>query len=87
MNTALSPSRFAIGADFSFLKQAEDRGMVFKDSNEAKTGLHIFKDHGYNWIRLCLFHTLTRFPNDLPYTIDLAQAAKQSGFKFVLNLF
>ena len=33
---------YAIGADLSFLKQAEDRGTVFKDGGQAKPGLHIF---------------------------------------------
>src|SRR5438045_382231 len=37
---------YAIGADLSFLKQAEDRGAVFKDGGEAKPGLRIFRDHG-----------------------------------------
>ena len=45
---------YAVGADLSFLKQAEDRGTVFKDNNQPKPGLQIFKDHGYNWIRLRL---------------------------------
>ena len=43
---------FAFGADLSFLKQAEDRGRVFKDGTNALPGLQIFKNHGYNWIRL-----------------------------------
>jgi arabinogalactan endo-1,4-beta-galactosidase len=76
---------YAIGADLSFLKQAEDRGTEFKDNGEAKPGLQIFKDHGYNWIRLRLFHTPTRLPNNLEYTIDLAKQAKKLGFKFLLN--
>ena len=76
---------YAIGADLSFLKQAEDRGTLFKDRGEAKSGLQIFKDHGYNWIRLRLFHTPTRLPNDLEYTIALAKEAKKLGFKFLLN--
>ena len=76
---------YAIGADLSFLKQAEDRGTVFKDNDEAKPGLQIFKDHGYNWIRLRLFHTPTRLPNNLEYTIALAQEARKLGFKFLLN--
>src|SRR4030042_2453172 len=76
---------YAIGADLSFLKQAEEGGTVFKDGNEAKPGLQIFKDHGYNWIRLRLFHTPTRLPNNLEYTIALAQEAKKLGFKFLLN--
>ncbi len=76
---------YAVGADLSFLKQAEDRGTVFKDNGEAKPGLQIFKEHGYNWIRLRLFHTPTRLPNNLEYTIALAQDAKKLGFKFLLN--
>lgn len=76
---------YAIGADLSFLKQAEDRGVVFKDNGEAKPGLQIFRDHGYNWIRLRLFHTPTRLPNNLEYTITLAKDAKKLGFKFLLN--
>ena len=76
---------YAIGADLSFLKQAEDRGVVFKDNGEGKPGLQIFKEHGYNWIRLRLFHTPTRLPNNLVYTIALAKEAKKLGFKFLLN--
>jgi arabinogalactan endo-1,4-beta-galactosidase len=76
---------YAIGADLSFLKQAEDRGTLFKDEGQAKPGLEIFKDHGYNWIRLRLFHTPTRLPNDLAYTIAMAQDAKKLGYKFLLN--
>lgn len=76
---------YAIGADLSFLKQAEERGTVFKDNNEVRPGLEIFKDHGYNWIRLRLFHTPTRLPNNLEYTIALAQDAKKLGYKFLLN--
>ena len=47
--------------------------------------MQIFKDNGYNWIRLRLFHTPTRLPNDLPYTIALAQDAKKLGFKLLLD--
>jgi arabinogalactan endo-1,4-beta-galactosidase len=76
---------YAIGADVSFLKQAEDDGMNFKDNGQTKPGLEIFKDHGYNWIRLRLFHTPTRLPNNLKYTIALAKQAKELGFKSLLN--
>ena len=76
---------YAIGADLSFLKQNEDRGIVFKDNNEAKPGLQIFKDHGYNWIRLRLFHTPTQLPNSLEYTLTMAKSAKALGYKFLLD--
>lgn len=76
---------YAIGADLSFLKQAEEQGIVFKDNGQAKPGLQIFHDHGYNWIRLRLFHTPTRLPNNLDYTIAQAKEARKLGFKFLLN--
>jgi len=77
--------KYAIGADFSFLKEAEDKGTVFRDNKVAKPGLEIFRDHGYNWIRLRLFHSPDRLPNDLDYTIDLAKQAKELGYKFLLD--
>ena len=83
--TVTRAADYAIGADLSFLKQAEDRGTVFKEEGVAKPGLEIFKNHGYNWIRLRLFHTPTQLPNNLEYTIALAQAAKKLGFKFLLD--
>jgi arabinogalactan endo-1,4-beta-galactosidase len=81
----LGAADYAVGADLSFLKQAEDGGKVFKDNGEAKPGLVIFKDHGYNWIRLRLFNAPTDLPNNLEYTITLAKAAKKLGFHFLLD--
>lgn len=69
---------YAIGADLSFLKSAEDRGFIFREADSAKPGLAIFRDHGYNWIRLRLFHTPTNLPNNLEYTIALAKEAKKN---------
>jgi arabinogalactan endo-1,4-beta-galactosidase len=76
---------YAVGADVSFLGQAEQRGVVFKDGDQTQPGLQILKAHGYNWIRLRLFHTPTDLPNSLPYTIALAKQAKSFGFKFLLD--
>ena len=77
--------QYAVGADLSFMKQAEDSGVVFEEKGQAKPCLRIFKDHGYNWVRLRLFHTPTQLPNNLAYTIILAKKAKQMGFKFLLD--
>jgi arabinogalactan endo-1,4-beta-galactosidase len=82
---AAQQTEYAIGADVSFLAHAEKNGTVFKDGGAPKPGLAIFRDHGYNWVRLRLFHSPTRLPNNLDYTIELAQEAKQLGFKFLLN--
>ncbi len=77
---------YAVGADLSFLKHVEDGGAVFRDGGQVKPGLQIFKDHGYNWVRLRLFHTPTALPNNLGYTIASAKQAKQFGFKLLLDL-
>jgi len=82
---SLRAADFAVGADLSFLKQAEEHGIVFKDGGVAKPGLQIFKDHGYNWVRLRLFNAPTQLPNNLEYTIALAQDAKKLGYKFLLD--
>lgn len=76
---------YAVGADLSFLKAAEDRGVQFKDNGVVRPGLDIFRDHGYDWIRLRLFHSPDELPNDLEYTITLAKEAKARGFKFLLD--
>ena len=82
----LHASDYAVGADVSFLKAAEDGGKVFKDNGQPKPGLEIFKDHGYNWVRLRLFHTPTDLPNNLEYTLAMAKAAKKLGFHILLDL-
>jgi arabinogalactan endo-1,4-beta-galactosidase len=76
---------YAVGADVSFLAQAEHQGAVFKDNGVATPGLQILRNHGYSWIRLRLFHTPTVLPNNLEYTIALAKDAKKLGFKFLLD--
>lgn len=84
--THLSYSQnYMVGADFSFVKEAEDNGFAFKENGKVKSCIQIFKDHGYNWARLRLFHTPTQLPNNLDYTITLAKEAKIQGFKFLLD--
>lgn len=85
LSQEISGQEYAIGADLSFLKSAEDRGFAFKENDTAKSGLMLFRDHGYNWIRLRLFHTPTSLPNNLEYTIALAKEAKKIGYKFLLD--
>ncbi len=76
---------YTVGADVSFLAQAEQQGVVFKVNGTPRPGLQILHDHGYNWVRLRLFHTPEQLPNNLQYTIALAQQAKTLGFKFLLD--
>lgn len=81
----VAADEYAVGADLSFLADAEAGGKEFKDRGVAKPGLEIFRDHGYNWIRLRLFHSPSELPNSLDYTVSLAKDAKARGFKFLLN--
>jgi arabinogalactan endo-1,4-beta-galactosidase len=80
-------AEFIFGADLSFLRQAEERGKIFRDGTNALPGLQIFHNHGYNWIRLRVFvePVSNNLPNTLAYTIAEAQDAKQLGYKFLLD--
>lgn len=66
----------------------EDYGGIYKIDGIEKEGLQIFKENGFTWARLRLFHTPEdKGPvcNDLNYTISLARKAKLFGFKLLLN--
>jgi arabinogalactan endo-1,4-beta-galactosidase len=78
--------RIAIGADVSFLAQAEQQGTVFRDDGVAMPGLEILKRHGYGWVRLRLFNDPKTLPNDLAYTLAEAKRAKALGFGLLLDL-
>ncbi len=80
-----SDHEYAVGADVSFLRQAEQQGVKFRDNGVAKPGLDILHDHGYGWVRLRLFNSPLSLPNNLEYTIALARDAKQRGMKFLLD--
>ena len=73
------------GADVSFLRQVESRGVVFRDAGVAEPGLQILKDHGYTWVRLRIMVHPISLPNDLDYTIAEARDAKALGFRVLLD--
>ena len=47
---------FILGADISWVQEQEDEGVRFTDHGKQKDILAILKDHGFNWIRLRIFH-------------------------------
>jgi arabinogalactan endo-1,4-beta-galactosidase len=82
---------YAIGADVSFLAKCEADGVVFKDDGKPVDVLALLREHHYNWVRLRLFvdpsaAAADKLPNDLDYTIALAQRARKLGFHFLLDL-
>jgi arabinogalactan endo-1,4-beta-galactosidase len=76
---------FIAGADVSFLRQMEAKGVAFKDAGVAAPGLRILKAHGYNWVRLRVMVNPISLPNDLAYTIASAKDAKALGMKVLLD--
>jgi arabinogalactan endo-1,4-beta-galactosidase len=77
------------GADISALKVLEDHGAIYRDNGIPGGAIDILRDHGVNWFRLRLFvdpNSSDPFvSNDLDYTIALAQRAKASGAKLLLD--
>lgn len=81
-------NKIEIGGDFSILKKMEDSGGKYKINKVEKEGFQIFKENGYTWARLRIFHTPNMegpVCNNIEYTIALAKKAKQFGFKIFLN--
>jgi arabinogalactan endo-1,4-beta-galactosidase len=76
---------FIAGADVSFLRDMESKGVVFKDAGQATPGLEILRAHGYNWVRLRIMNEPTPLPNTLAYTLAEAKAAKALGFHLLLD--
>ena len=84
----LQTSDLEFGGDFSIMKKMEDEGGLYKIDGVVKEGLEIFKENGYTWARLRIFHTPNNVGpvcNDLNYTIKSAKKAKKFGFKILLN--
>ena len=76
------------GSDFSLLKKMEDYGGIYKVNGIEKEGLQIFKENGFTWARLRIFHNPElKGPvcNDLNYTLEMAHKAKLYGFKILLD--
>jgi arabinogalactan endo-1,4-beta-galactosidase len=78
------------GADLSLLSTIPARGgLRDRDGRPIRDLARFFRQAGFEWARLRLFHTpsgLGAQCNDLPYTMALARTIKQAGFKFLLDL-
>jgi arabinogalactan endo-1,4-beta-galactosidase len=87
---------YIVGADISSVQAAEDRGVAFSDDGASKDILQIFKDHGFNYIRLRVFVDPTqptpRGPAysmqgycDLAHTIAMAKRIKAAGMGLLID--
>jgi arabinogalactan endo-1,4-beta-galactosidase len=81
--------RFLVGGDISLLSKEEQLGQVYKDGGKPESALTIFKDHGWNFMRLRLWVHPTGqdiYVNDLPYTVALGRRIKKAGFALLLDI-
>jgi arabinogalactan endo-1,4-beta-galactosidase len=77
---------YAFGADVSSLWTTERNGnLPFKDGGQAKPALQIFRDHGFNWVRLRVCHEPAQLPQTTAYAVSAAKDAKARGFKVLLD--
>lgn len=82
-----------LGADISFLPELEARGMKFSENGVQKDAIRILKDHGFNYVRLRIFHDPARDSGyspgkgfcDLQHTLQMARRVKEAGMKLLLD--
>lgn len=77
-----------IGTDLSMVKAILDNGGVYLVDSEPVNVFTVFKDGGYNYVRLRLFHTPNGqdgVVNSLAYTLALARKVKNAGMKLLLD--
>lgn len=76
---------FVKGADASTLDQVEQSGGKYYDQGVEKDAISILKDHGFNLIRLKLWHTPSNQYNSLPNVLTMAKRIKAAGMSFMLD--
>ena len=82
-----------IGADISYLPELEARGIQFSDKGVKKDAIEILQSHGFNYVRLRLFHNPSLDSGyspgkgfcDLANTLAMAKRVKASGMKLLLD--
>lgn len=82
-----------LGADISYLPELEANGIKFSDNGVVKDAIAILKDHGFNYVRLRLFHTPENDSGyspqkgfcNLQQTLLMAKRVKQAGLKLLLD--
>lgn len=82
-----------IGADISFLPELEARGVKFSDKGVQKDAIQILKAHGFNYVRLRIFHSPSLDSGyspgkgfcDLQHTLQMARRVKDAGMKLLLD--
>ncbi|MGD8628703.1 MAG: glycosyl hydrolase 53 family protein, partial [bacterium] len=75
---------FVKGADLSFLQEIENNGGVYTEDGIPRDALDILKDHGFNYVRLRVWHTPPGAYCSLENTLLMAQRIKQKDLGLLL---
>lgn len=82
-----------MGADISFLPELEAKNIKFSDKGIEKDAIQILKEHGFNYVRLRIFHNPADEKGyapkkgfcDLEHTKIMAKRVKAAGMKLLLD--
>jgi arabinogalactan endo-1,4-beta-galactosidase len=77
---------FLIGGDISFLPQIEDLGGRYSDAEGDKDLISLMTDHGFNAIRLKLWHSPQAPYNNLDQVQRMALRIRDAGAEFLLDI-
>ncbi len=77
---------FIVGGDISFLPEIEDHGGTYSDEEGEKDLIILLKDHGFNAIRLKLWHTPEKPYNNLNQIKAMAKRIKAADMDFLLDI-
>jgi len=77
---------FLIGGDISFLPEIEEHGGLYSDADGEKDLLLLMKEHGFNSIRLRLWHTPEGPFNTLEQVRTMAARIDAAGMQFLLDI-
>jgi arabinogalactan endo-1,4-beta-galactosidase len=80
-----APAHFIKGADVSFLEKIEDLGGVYTDGHVPMDLLDILKAHGFNYVRLRIWHNPPEGYCDLESTLRMAARAEEKGFGILID--
>jgi arabinogalactan endo-1,4-beta-galactosidase len=82
---ALNPD-FMRAVDLSFTPEIILTGTLFKDNNQTKDLVQIFKDKGFNTVRLRVWHTPVDAHSGLQEVLDFAKILTSKGFNIWLDI-
>jgi arabinogalactan endo-1,4-beta-galactosidase len=77
---------FIRAVDLSFTPEILLTGTQFKDNNQTKDLVQIFKDKGFNTVRLRVWHTPVDAHSGLQEVLDFAKILTSKGFNIWLDI-